>query len=259
MNIKYIKELNDSINPFFNNNGFSSENQDTGIYKGENKIYKISYESEIKQFVLSSAPIITDDADANYTALSTWYFDEDNHGPKDIQCIADDFIATAAKNEGIKLAASGITADLSEIALPERSKDGDEPGIEAFTQKFLALFPQYKDTYKESIAIYGDFLYVDFFKTYGVEKMNELLADEGKNKKQLKKYWDMLGDMHYEGETIVGDLICAVILAGSFKGDSFKFREVAEKYLSDYPFLKTAGLAAVENYKKDKKLREILG
>lgn len=256
MDIKYIKELNQAVNQFFNSNGFSSEGQDTGFYKGENKVYKVAYNADSKLFTLSSAAIIADEADADMKVISSWLFDENNHGSKDIQCIADDFMGVVAKAEGIRL--STASADTSNINLPEKSKGGEDPGIEAFTGKFLALFPQYKDTYKEMMAIYGDFLYVDFFKTYGIGKLCELMADENKNKKQLKKYCDMMGDMHYEGQSEVGDLICAVIIAGSFKGDTNKYSEFAGKYFADYPFLKSAGLAAVNNYKTDKKLREVL-
>lgn len=258
MDIKYIKELNSAVHEFFNSNGFSSEGQDTGFYKSEDKIYKIAYSAEAKLFTLSVASIVADDADANYSTLATWYFDEANHGAKDIQCIADDFIGTVAKREGIRIASAGVI-DTSNIALPEKSKEGSEPGIEALAGKFLALFPQYKDAYKEMIATYGDFLYVEFFKTYAVEKLCELKADEAKNKKQLKKYFDMLGQMHYDGESIVGDVICSVIFAGAFKGNTDEYLALAKEYLADWQFLKSAGLAAVNNYKSDKKLRELLG
>lgn len=258
MDIKYIKEINAAVSEFFNSNGFSSEGQDTGFYKSEDKIYRISYNAEAKLFILSVASVIADDAEANYSTLATWYFDEANHGAKDIQYIAEDFIGTVAKKEGIQIASS-TAVDTSNIALPEKNKEGDEPGIEAFAGKFLALFPQYKDAYKEMIATYGDFLYVEFFKTYAVEKLCELKADENKNKKQLKKYFDMLGQMHYDGEAIVGDVICSVIFAGAFKGNATEYLQLANTYLADWQFLKTAGIAAVNNYKTDKKLRELLG
>ena len=151
---------------------------------------------------------------------------------------------------------------LGAIRLPNntfKAAAGTEPGIEAFAQKFLAMFPQYKDSYKEMVAKYGDFLYVEFFKRYGVEKMQELMADETKNKRQLTKYWNMLGDMHYEGELVVGDLICVVILTGAFGKDPAKFDAAADKYLAEYPFLKASAKASVHDYKNNKKLRNILG
>lgn len=258
MDIKYISELNGLLYEFLNSNGFSSKGQDTGFYKGEEKIYKVSYDEAGKEFSISAATIVADEESASFKVLSSWLFDEENHGPKDISLIAEDFISTVAAEEGIKLSSSNAV-DIENVALPEKAAQGEEPGIEAFAQKFLALFPQYKDNYKEMIAKYGDFLYVEFFKTYAVEKLCELKADEVKNKKALKKYWDMLGHMHYEGEQIVGDIICAVIIAGSYKGDTAAFSASAEAFLGDYPFLKTAGYGAVSNYKSDKKLQVVLG
>lgn len=258
MDIKYIVELNGLLSEFMNSHGFSSKDQDTGFYKGESKIYKVSYNETSNEFYIAVATIIADEDSASYKTISAWLFDEANHGPKDITLISEDFIAAVAKEEGIKIS-TGTVIDSNNVALPEKAAAGEDPGIEAFTQKFLALFPQYKEVYKESVAKYGDFLYVEFFKTYAVEKLIELRADEVKNKKVLKKYWDMLGSMHYEGEQIVGDVICAVIIAGGYKGDAIAFGKSAEAFLSDYPFLKTAGLAAVNNYKTDKKLKAILG
>lgn len=257
MDIKYTVELNGLLSEFMNSNGFSSEGQDTGYYRSEAKVYKVAYDEALKEFSIASAQIIADEEPTSFKTLSAWLFDEENHGAKDISCISEDFIAAVAKEEHIKLAAASVPG-AENVALPEKGAVGEDPGIEAFTQKFLAMFPQYKDSYKNNVAKYGDFLYVEFFKTYGVEKMCELKTDEVKNKKALKKYWDMLGSMHYEGEQIVGDVICAVIIAGSYKGDTAAFTASAEQFLSDYPFLKTAGYAAVNNYKSDKKLRAVL-
>jgi hypothetical protein len=257
MNIQYLKEVTEIITPFMNEHGFSSKGLNLGVYMGELKAYKVAYNEEKKEFSVSVSPIDSDgNADA-YVPLSTWYFDENDHGAKDTVCIGEDFLSAIAADAGIK---SVKTADgsVKEVALPEKAAIGTDPGVEAFAQKFLAMFPQYKDSYKDMVAKYGDFMYVEFFKRYGIEKMNELCSDETANKKQLAKYWSMLGDMHYNGEFIVGDIICAVILAGSFGNNPAKYDELAEKYLADYPFLKTAGKTSVQNYKHDKKLRKLI-
>lgn len=257
MNITYIKEVCTTMSAFMNEHGFSDKEQDTGIYKGESKIYKVAYDSENKKFSISSALLDVDGDAMEYSLLSSWFFDEDDHGANDTKCIAEDFISTVANDNGIKIVTTA-EGNPSEVALPEKAEQGTDPGIEAFTQKFLAMFPQYKDSYKALVAKYGEFLYVEFFKTYAVEKMCELMENESGNKKALTKYWHMLGDMHYEGEQIVGDIICAVIIAGSFGNCPEKFTAAAEKYLADYPFLKTSGAAAITNYKTDKKLRNVL-
>ncbi len=253
MNIQFLKEVTDILAPVLNENGFTAVADELGTFKGEYKTYRVSYDEGKKLFNVAVAPAESE----TFTTLSSWFFDENDHGAKDTLCIGEDFLTAVAKDAGIKVitAADGTA---KEIALPEKAAVGTEPGIEAFTQKFLAMFPQYKDTYKAEVAKYGDFMYVDFFKKYGIEKMRELMADEVANKKQLTKYWNMLGDMHYEGELVVADLICTVILAGSFGNEPEKYDAAAEKYLNDYPFLKASGKASVYDYKHNKKLRKLI-
>ncbi len=253
MNIQFLKEVTDILAPSLSENGFPQDKDSIGSFKGENKIYRVSYNEDKKVFDVAVAPVDSE----KFTVLSSWYFDENDHGPKDTLCIGEDFLQAVAKDAGLKI----ITASdgsVTQVALPEKAAVGTEPGIEAFTQKFLAMFPQYKDAYKAEVAKYGDFMYVDFYKKYGIQKMRELMADETANKKQLTKYWNMLGDMHYEGELVVADLICTVILAGSFGNEPEKYDAAAEKYLADYPFLKASGKASVHDYKHNKKLRKLI-
>ncbi len=253
MNVQYIKEVCEVWEGTLAESGFSSKEQETGFFKGEFKTYRVAYHESKKLFTLS----VAQNESESFTELSSWYFDEDSHGSKDTKCIGEDFLESFAKDAGVKIIKKS-DGTAKEVALPEKAAVGTEPGIEAFTQKFLAMFPEYKETYKESVAKYGDFLYVDFYKRYGVKKMQELMQYEIANKKLLTKYWNMLGDMHYEGELIVGDVICSVILAGAFGLEPQKFDEAAEKYLADYPFLKSAAKAAVHDFKNNKKLRKAL-
>lgn len=253
MDIQYLKEVSEVIAPFMADNGFTAVPDVLGAFANDTKKFSVAYDEAKREFTVGVAPLESD----SLTVLSSWYFDENDHGPKDTACIGEDFVEAVAKDIGVKVVktADGTT---KEIAMPEKAALGTEPGIEAFTQKFLAMFPQYKDNYKESVAKYGDFLYVDFYKRYGVEKMRELMTDEAKNKKVLTKFWNMLGDMHYEGELVVADLICSVILAGAFGESPEKFDAAAEKYLAEYPFLKGSATASVHDYKNNKKLRKAL-
>ncbi len=257
MDNKYIKEVTSAMHEFMTGHGFTADH-DSSTFKNDSKLYKVSYDEQKKTFSVSVASVIIDGDEGESKTISSWYFDEANHGSKDTKYIAEDFIGAVAKDNGIKIVAS-FDNSYKEIELPKKAEEGAEPNIEAFTQKFLAVFPQYKDNYKETIAKYGSFLYVEFYKTYGIQKMRELMADESKNKKQLQKYFKMLGEMHYEGDGTVGDVICTVILAGSFYDDVAAFNAAADKYLEEFPFLKTAARAAVMQFKGNKKLRAALG
>lgn len=257
MDIKYIKEVTSAMHEFMTGHGFTADHENS-MFKGEGKAYKVSYDEQKKVFSLAVLTIAEDGDEGASKTLSTWYFDEQSHGNNDTLCVAEDFVHAVAKDNGIKIVSS-VENGLQEIALPQKAEAGTEPNIEAFTQKFLAMFPQYKDTYRAMMAKYGSFLYVEFYKTYGIEKMKELMANESANKKQLQKYFKMLGEMHYEGDSNVADVICTVILAGSFYDDITAFDTAATKYLEDFPFLKAAARAAVVNFKKNKKLRNALG
>ncbi len=257
MDIKYIREVTSAMHDFMTGHKFTADH-DNSVFKGEGKVYKVSYDEQRKTFSVSVATLIEDGEEGESKVLSSWYFDEESHGANDIKCVAEDFIGAVAKDNGIKLVSSAENG-LQEIALPQKAEAGAEPNIEAFTQKFLAMFPQYKDTYRAMMAKYGSFLYVEFYKNYGIAKMKELMANESGNKKQLQKYFKMLGEMHYEGDSNVADVICSVILAGSFYDDVVGFDAAATKYLEDFPFLKSAARAAVVNFKKNKKLRNALG
>lgn len=256
MDNKYIREVTSAMHEFMTGHGFTADH-DNSLFKNDSKVYKIAYDEQKKTFSIAVASIV-DNEEGESKNLSSWYFDEENHGANDVKCVADDFVNVVAKDNGIKLVAS-FDNSYKEIELPKKAEEGAEPNIEAFTQKFLAVFPQYKDNYKEMLAKYGSFLYVEFYKNYGIQKMRELMADEGKNKKQLQKYFKMLGEMHYEGDSNVGDVICTVIIAGSFYDDVAAFNAAADKYLEDFPFLKSAARAAVMQFKGNKKLRNALG
>ncbi len=257
MDIKYIKEVTSAMHDFMKAHNFVADHENSA-FKGEGKVYKVSYDEQRKTFSIAVLSIGEDGDEGESKVISSWYFDQENHGNNDINCIADDFVSAVAKDNGIKLVSSSENG-LQEIALPQKAEAGAEPNIEAFTQKFLAMFPQYKDSYRAMMAKYGSFLYVEFYKTYGIGKMKELIENEAGNKKQLQKYFKMLGEMHYEGDSNVADVICTVILAGSFYNDVAAFDAAATKYLEDFPFLKTAARAAVVNFKKNKKLRVALG
>lgn len=252
MDIKFFEELCNELNPFLSEQGFKlTENN---LFTSSQKNYKIDYNDSTSQFILSVAAAVDGDATGEYVELSSWYFDEQNHGVNDIKVIAEDFIGSISGDLGIVKTKKVSTSD---VAMPTKAVGGETPGIEAFTNKFLSSFPQYKDTYKAHVAKYGKFLPVEFYKVYGVEKCREVINSQ--NKKAIDKLFSMLSDMYVEADTVVGDLICAVIIAGTFKGNMAEFEALAEEYLADNIHLKQAGKAIIKEYNKNAKLKALLG
>lgn len=248
MEKKYFNEIAAFMSKTIAAYGFSAVEDSDFTYKGDLKAFHIVYD-ENKQFCLQIADVNEGEIGA-YTNKAAWLFDE-NHSAKDTLVIAEDFEETILKELGVQ---RKVTRAGSEISLPGKTAAGQAPNIEGFTQKMLAVFPEFKDAYKEELAKNGEYLYVDFLIKTFVPKFREVIAVG--NKKQISKIMDMLGKMYYEGDTTVSNVVVGVIIAGTFKDDTEAFIRAAES-LDNYPYLRSAGLQILQCVKKNKKYAEL--
>lgn len=252
MDLQYLQQILSGLEPIFTEQNFVPVEGEEYTYKNDRLTVKIEYKEASRLFVLSSAKIKEDGTVNEYKENSSWFFDEANHAPNDTSVIAEDFGNVILGRLGVKKVSSVSSAD---VELPSKTLIGDAPTIEGFTQKFLAMAPQYKDAYKAHVAQYGEYLYVEFLKRTFTVRLREVV--DGGNKKQLDKYFDMLGQMYYDGDTAVSNTVVAVVIAGAFKGDEALFNTLQD-YMKEYPLLFTAGQSIIRRYNKDKKLRAAL-
>lgn len=250
MNSQYLNEVIEKFSGFASQNDLQSVVDCKGEFVKDNVKFKIEYSQERKQFTFSYAEK-GEETFGEFTELTAWLFDEENHGSKDIDVIAEDFVESASVKLGI-IKKSGV----KQVALPSKAEAGKTPGIEALTQKFLAVFPVYKEEYVAHVEKYNGFLPIEFFKTTAVPKLKELV-DDTKAKKQLTKYFQMLQDMFVDGDREVGNIICSVIIAGAFDGNTEKWVALYDGALKDCQYLRQSGKAAIEEYKRNTKLRAI--
>lgn len=253
MDNKFLNEILSALNEFLSSQGFVAEGETVGCFYNDKKSIKIFYDERNQQFVLQCADIAEGGSKGEYRNLSNWLFD-DSHGSRDTAIIAEDFNLCLSEEMGIikpKVKKSG------DVALPSKAEVGATPGIEAFTQKFLALFPQYKDEYRDHVAKYGEYLYLDFLKNTAAVKLRELATDKSANKKQLVKYFDMLGEMYTDGDKTVSNVIVGVIIAGAFKDDIALFESCYE-FMDECTYIKNAGKHILEIVRHNKKFAEAL-
>lgn len=226
------------------------ETKENGCFVKENVAFRVAYNSGNKTFNLILEE--TEGEEKAESVISTWLFDED-HRRKDAEVIGEDFSDCIRAKLGI--AKEVNVADAGDIALPTaRAAKDAAPNIEQFTQRFLAVYPQYKDAYKENVAQYGAFMPIEFYRVNGVEKMKEL-ASEG-NKKHITKMLDMLNEFYCQGDRQVGDTIMAIFFGGAFGDDKALYDSIAE-YIAEYPYLKSASAEVVKVASKNKKFRAI--
>lgn len=235
------------LRPALEDQGFSEKD---GVFTSDKRSFKIDYDEEKQLFLLLSAEV-ADGQPGEYTVASSYLFDSTQNA-NDAASVGMDFTDTAASLLGTS---TRKMRTANAVALPTKG-DGNSADIGELCNKLLAIFPAYKDLYKERVAEDGEFLYVQFMLDTFAKEIRALLeADSGK---KLKKIYDSLNDLFIKGDRNVGNTIIVVVLGGATKGD----RALSEKLvasLTDFPYLKKGVRTICERAQKDKKLREIYG
>ncbi len=249
MDIVSFKKIVDGCAELLNNNGFKSSDI-TGEFLKDNQKFVIKQNDETKMMNLYYTE--NTDLEGNEEIISGWLF-EGNEG--DIPVIVEDF----CEQIGVKLGVAKPSASISrnDIVMPTKKAKGDEYTVDSLTGKVLAIYPVLKEVYKHNVAEYNKFLYIDFYKKNIVSKLRAQSENYSVNKKAIDKIFKLLAEAYYNCDRETSDLICGVIIAGSFYDRADKLTDCLEP-LSDFPFFKEACKAVVEEAGKNKKFKEMM-
>ncbi len=247
MAFELMGELLQLLNPILKELKFAES--DGGILLRDDFAIKIDYDDDTQLINLKGAKA-QEGEQLEFITLSQYLFDS-THTSRDLKAVALDFEETIRAELGEKK-----TVERKRVNLPTRAAAGETPTIEAFTKGFLDIFPQYRDAYRDMLSDKGSFLYVEFYKHYGVEKMLEFAEGKGTDK-QLGKYLTFLGKYYSEGDRYVAAVITSVIFAGAFYNNVKLFEEVITPRLKDNKYLYPAAVSAIEYAAKSKKLQAV--
>lgn len=220
-----------------------------GSYANESKRFKVEFDETAGLYNLLLADA---DDEPEYATVSSWGFSDDK-GEKEAKTIGLDFLDTLRTKLGIK---PNYAKNAANVPLPKKSGNKAN-NINALAQQMLAVFPKYKETYRQHIAENGEFLYLNFFSQTVVSDIRQALDEQ--NKKQLKKIFDVLCDVYVEADRDTQNAVAVTIITGAI-GDSKERFETALSYMEDCAYLKTAITQLNKAYMgKNKKLRTMLG
>lgn len=250
MDQKAYETIMEGLEPVFEAQKLLASPDAPGVYLNDKKAVKVDYDEQRKLFRLSAADI-EEGKEVQFRELSAWLFDE-THNLRDAKAVSEDFGDSLRELFGMKKQQAG---SLKEVALPSKAASGATPNVEALAQRFLAIFPQYKDAYREHMAKYGEFLYQSFFSQTAAVKLKELAADPKANKKQLGKFFTMLNEMYAEGDANVSSTVTYTILGNAFGGDLERF-DALKDFMEDCPYLRQNGRAMLQCIKGNRKLKE---
>lgn len=251
MNSQVLEKISEQLCGIIETAGFTANNEEKTEYKNEKIAFKIGHDEERKLLTLDIAPLGEDGEIGEYSNASSWLF-ENPEDLRDAESAGMDFFDTLKTKIGMK--GTRINRN-GEIAMPSKEKSGNSFGVEALCAKLLAIYPQLKDEYKNHIAEYGSFLYVDFFKTHIVPQIEKLLDEN--NKKNLKKVFHVLDDMYVNGDRTVQNVIVGVILCGAVKDNQSRY-DIAIEAMAEHKFLKVAFFNIINRYKKDNAFKAML-
>ncbi len=245
MDNRYLENVIAEVMPFFEENGFK---QFENGYKNESKAVNIDYSEDRQMFVLKAADI-EQGSIGEYRELSAWLFD-DTQTAKDAVAVGIDFTVSLKKELGIKHKRVANTAD---IELPTATKSGNTT-IAGFTKKMLDVFPPLKAEYKNHIATYGNFLYLNFYGEFLVADFRKVFLTG--TAKQIKKFTDVLRDGYVKGDKDTVNAIVALLAAAAYQNN-----EVAESIrnaLAEDKHLLSSFENFIPVFAKNTKLRSIL-
>lgn len=217
MDNRYLENVIAEMQPFFTENGFKSVD---GIFKNDKKAVAVEYNDERQMYVLKTADV-EEDGELSFSEVSAWLFD-DSQNAKDAEAVGIDFTSTLKSQLGIKHTRS--SAFTSAIDLPTASKDGSY-NVAAFTKKMLDVFPVLKDDYKAHVAVYGNFLYLNFFGEKLVPQIKSVLLEN--NKKSVKKLFDVFENGYLQGDRDTVNTLVAVLAAACVNDDAVKANAIA--------------------------------
>lgn len=247
MDNRYIEKVIAELNPLFSEQGFKETD---GLFKNAAKAVKVEYNEARQSYVLYVADIDEEGKQTDFSELTAWLFD-DSQNANDAISVGMDFADTLRKNMGLKAKVNAAAA----VELPTATKGGAVK-IAGFTKKVLDVYPQYKDEYKEHVAFYGNFLYLNFFAKTLVVQIKE--AMQSGNKKSIKKLYEILenGYIHGDKDTINAIVACLAVAAYNEP----KIKEAIDNMLSDNKHFKDSFdnfSATLPSKKKLKKVFEI--
>lgn len=246
MDNRFYDSVIAEMQPFFEENNFKT--LEDGSFLSETKAVKVEYSEERQMYLLKMAEVGENGVE-EYTECSAWLFD-DSQNQRDAASVGVDFTATLREKMGIKIKRNTVA---DEIDLPTASKNGNY-NITAFTKKVLDVFPMYKDTYKAHIAVYGNFLYLNFFAETLVPQAKQIIT--ANEKKVMKKLCELLSEGYVKGDKETVNAVVAVASAAVY-GDE-RLKENLLNALSEDKYLHDAVRDYSPVFAKNKKLIEVL-
>ena len=153
------------------------------------------------------------------TASSSAFVDYDEYTEKDIRSTANDIIEALQENFGIKAQQRQNT----KMPVPV-SRTQAKSGVMSYNpltlaNRLLAVYPELKEIYKQSIEDYGEFLAEDFFINHANKLIIETINKSDPQK--MKKLFGTFNEVFEDGTNETQGVIAVTILGSQYNDPDF--------------------------------------
>ena len=183
-------------------------------YGGKNGTVKIEYfEGKISLFcALSQADSAVDQ---DFKKVSTSLFDIEAADHRDIKYIVNDFSDGINDTYGKKEKSKKLPQPVSKSAAKSGAVYYD---LVTLGSRFVQIYPELKEYYKQNIEKYGEFLADDFFVNYGNAKFRETVKQN--DPIQMRKLFNMLNEVYNDGTNQTQSVIVVTILGSIYDDEN---------------------------------------
>ena len=206
------------IPPDGDKHGFPAKEKNgylTITYGGKKGAVRIEF-FEGKISLLCSLAVAETAVDDDFRKTSTSLFDPESIDDRDIKYVVNDFCDSVTEifgkqNKGAKK----LPQPVSKAAAKSGSVYYD---LVTLGSRFVQLYPELKDAYKENIEKYDEFLADDFFINHGNAKFRETVRQN--NPLQMRKLFNMLNEIYNDGTNQTQSVIVVTILGSLYDDEN---------------------------------------
>lgn len=206
MSYDFMNTITDRVAQILEPQGYVKQNVDTdrdyaALFTGEINAYMVMYNAKKKLAALKVCGVTEGEPDNQWKSISTWIFDPDNDGSKEIRSIGNDFV-------------DSLSANKPKISNKSKKKNNDEGNADPkfFCKRIMNIFPELKEEIWAEEDGYNPFRGVTFSEEHIVPKINELLASN--NKQLITKLANVLNAQYSAGDMDTRSIITIVVLNG---------------------------------------------
>lgn len=186
----------------------------TILYGGKKGTAKIElFEGKISLFC--SAAESGSAVDEDFKKVTTTLFDLEKVDERDIRYVVNEINDCINDTYGKKEKAKKLPQPVSKSAAKSGASYYD---LVTLGSRFVQIYPELKDAYKQNIEKYGEFLADEFFTKLGNEKFRETVKRN--DPQQMKKLFNMLNEVYNDGTNQVQSVIVVTILGSLYDDEN---------------------------------------